>query len=1071
MILSKSQLVNNITNEISDQARGEISPHDIRHNLIDIIDSVHNLTLESELKSINFSTSPSGNTRVGQSTIEYLNVPGANIQDNTAIGYLALKANYQGVQNTALGSNSLSCNVHGQGNVGLGYHALAGNTVGNLNIGLGNFALNKNKSGTGNIAIGHGAGYYVAKNDNYKFFLAYHPVNESHICSNPLGSGWVPLLYGDLSGIQLGVGTRSLHNFGTLQVSGNITPSRSGAFDLGYSIYPWRNIYLSSGIVFNNNVTLLREPSLAISLSGSFLPTISSNFSLGSSSRRWIVGYFDNIVVNNVASIGRLINVDTQTYSNQSFYLGVNSSNQPLFTDSGLDGGGIFLKSLTNNKEYSLTFRQPSEGMPCFNDQYNAVWYSNINFQVPSSRYIKTNSIVSYNASVFGESDCFGLFFNSGITYISRKNVLNVNPGSSSGHIAGVGNVNFVSNSGDVSDYVFSVSALESGVNVSQRFLSGSKVRLKDIANQEKDKLRGFELKYIDDTDLNIQGDLTDRFVIGSYNDTSKFVNGLVLMKDDNNGSVLSVTNIPSITENILPNTIFNVRSQIDSVGRFTSQNDGFKKSAIQLLAPLNCELSGAEIAYLNRSGVLDINMFKDSGRIIFARMKDSQQLGILSSGNTNAMITVGYSGGPSLPVISLKDNRFIDNVSISASNFYGKIYNLYTPKHFANQHNSLFYIDSSGNNFDLVVNKLDNLDARAVYTDPSGNTYAGYLSPSGRKDISRKTMYNTSYGYKSLFELFSGSGNIAIGYESLYNLTSGNDNITIGKNSGSGLKTTHRNIIFGNNSFNKDPQKSNTSGNIVIGHNIGNSESGSYQFLLGLDNQLLFNGTLGPNNSDKKLIMPSGGRLYINDSNDTESLHLKTNFIEIINSGTNLQYPSNDLRFRFTASGSSDLLILNHVKNPMSNSVSYFTPSDPSGRPFAELNGDLRLRGAIRFSDGTSLDTSSGIPYATRLAQSGVDLGNSGISIGNSGINLIRTLFIEGYMPNGLQAPTNGNKTSGVLLVKNNEWADSGSIFIFNRDTTSVIHSGAYVIAGLINREYRPIWISAVDTSCCCDP
>lgn len=1071
MILSKSQLVSNITNEISDQARGEISPYDIRHNLLDIIDSVHNLTADAELRSLNLATSPSGNTRVGQSTIEYLYVPGANSQDNTAVGYFSLKANYQGVQNTALGSNSLSCNVYGQGNVGLGYHALAGNTVGNLNIGLGNFTLNKNKSGTGNIAIGHGAGYYVAKDDNYKFFLAYHPVNDTHICSNPLGSGWIPLLYGDLSGIKLGVGTRTLHNFGTLQVSGIISPSVSGVFDLGHGLCTWRNIYLSDGIRFNNNVTLLKETSLALSLSGSFLPSISSNFSLGTQSRRWLVGYFDNIIVNNVASIGRLINVDTETYNNKSLYLGVNSSNQPLFTDSGLDGGGLFLKSATSNKEYSIIFRQPSEGMPCFNDSYNAVWHSNINFQVPSDRYIKTNSIVSYNPSAFGDSDCFGLFFNSGITYISRKNVLNFNPGSSSGHLAGIGNINFLSNSGDQSDYIFSVSALESGVNVSQRFLSGSKSRQKDVTNQNKDKLRGFELKYIDDYRLGIQGDLTDRLVIGSYNNTSRFVNGLVLMKDDNNGSVLSITNIPSITESVLPNTILNVRSQLDCVARFTSQNSGFKKSAIQLLAPLNCELSGAEISYLHRSGVLDINMFKDSGRIIFARMKESHQIGILSSGNTNATITVGYSGGPVIPAISLKDNRFVSNYAVTPTDGYGKIYNLHTYKDFAKQHNSLIYLDSSGNNFNLVVNKLDNIDARAVYTDPSGNTYAGYMSPSGRKDISRKTMYNTSYGYKSLFNIHSGSGNISIGYESLYNLTSGNNNIVIGQNSASGLDITYENLIFGNYSFNKIPSLSNTSGNIIIGHNIGNSESGSYHFLLGLNDKLLFSGTIGPNNSDKKLVMPSGGRLYINNLDDIESLHLKTNLIEVINSGQNLRYPTNDLRFRFSSSGSADLLILNHATNPMTNTADYFTPPNPNQRPFAELNGDLRIRGAIRFSDGTSLDTSSGIAHATNLAQSGVNLGNSGIAIGNSGISLIRTMFLEGYMPSGLQSPTDGNKTSGVMLIKDNDWANSGTVFIFNRDATSVIHSGAYVIAGLVNREYRPIWVSAVDTSCCCDP
>ena len=44
MILTKLKLVENIVSEISDNSTGQISPYDVRHNLLDIVDSVHNLT-------------------------------------------------------------------------------------------------------------------------------------------------------------------------------------------------------------------------------------------------------------------------------------------------------------------------------------------------------------------------------------------------------------------------------------------------------------------------------------------------------------------------------------------------------------------------------------------------------------------------------------------------------------------------------------------------------------------------------------------------------------------------------------------------------------------------------------------------------------------------------------------------------------------------------------------------------------------------------------------------------------------------------------------------------------------
>ena len=63
--------------------------------------------------------------------------------------------------------------------------------------------------------------------------------------------------------------------------------------------------------------------------------------------------------------------------------------------------------------------------------------------------------------------------------------------------------------------------------------------------------------------------------------------------------------------------------------------------------------------------------------------------------------------------------------------------------------------------------------------------------------------------------------------------------------------------------------------------------------------------------------------------------------------------------------------------------------------------------------------------------------------------------------MPTGLALPALNQKTSGIMTVKDNAWANAASVYVINRDHTCVIHPGAYVIAAKINNEYRPIWIS----------
>ena len=74
MILSKANLVNNILAEIKDNSTGNISPLDVRQNLLNIIDSVHRLTEGHDLKAKNFETLNTRSTRVGDRAIKNLDL-------------------------------------------------------------------------------------------------------------------------------------------------------------------------------------------------------------------------------------------------------------------------------------------------------------------------------------------------------------------------------------------------------------------------------------------------------------------------------------------------------------------------------------------------------------------------------------------------------------------------------------------------------------------------------------------------------------------------------------------------------------------------------------------------------------------------------------------------------------------------------------------------------------------------------------------------------------------------------------------------------------------------------------
>jgi hypothetical protein len=1067
MILSKLQLVENILTELSDNSNGQISPYDIRHNLLDIVDSVHLLLNEHDIKAKNFDTPHTRTTRAGENTLENLSLNGYFSVDNSAFGFAALKSNYQGSRNTAVGSNSLSCNIYGEDNSAIGYNALAGNTIGFGNVGIGSYSLNNNKLGNFNVAIGNAAGYYVDRFTSNKLFIASHPVDANYICNNPLGSGLQPLVYGDFEAGQLGISVDNLDSSGILQVGGDITPSSGNSYNLGNTSYSWNNLYVNnvnflSGIyVTSNNGNITTNTNIVPSTNA---------ISIGTESNPWSGGYFDNIVVNGVATFNRFNAYETCEYYCKTIYLassGIVESldgggptsiydyayQNPLvyqcslITDEEMMGAG-FIASTSGTgyrRDYRFVFLPPASGLTCDNNGHaRASWYSNTSISLDSGVYLRTNRIVSY------DNNCHGLYFDDGRTYVGRKNILDARPSSSNGNIAGVGNTNFLGNSGVYSDYIATFAALESGVSVSTRLLTNTKNRTKDSSNNNKDRLTGFEFKFIDTSAQNLSVP-SDRLVIGSYNNTSTMLNTVSLMKDASQG-IFGINGLGVLSENIVPKTALDIRTTGNAIIRSTAENQSRTVAALQLLGEQSCEYRGVELAYLNTSGVADLSMYKDSGRQVFFRLYDNNTVGLFtSSGTSNAMLTI-VDNFRNTAAISIREHAS----SPSATSLYSKLY--VKQKTATNQSQSLYTIDSSGNVHDLVVNKFDGNDARAVFTDSLQNTFAGMHSPNNR--ILTQATSNSSLGYRSLYSLSTGDFNSVVGTESGSGINTGSHNTIVGSHSSRSITSGSNNIVIGSSGFNST--SSSASHNIIIGNSgIGNSTSGDYNFVLGSrQNLVLLQGTLGPSNTDKQLSMPSGGKLNIFDNTNSDSLSLRANVVEVRDfSGNN--YPDNTLSFKFTGNQSSDLLLLKHHVLPLTNTPTYDTASN--NRPHAELRGDLRLLGSVRFSDGTSINSSpQGQINSLSSSVSGV---NSQI---NNLANTVNSLFVEGTASVDILPPSSpATPTSGNMLLRNQNWYDVGNAMLYNRDKALKIKAGDYVIAIRINNEYRPIWVSDQDPSC----
>jgi hypothetical protein len=963
-ILDRLSLLEQINLQLADNSTQEISPRDIRSNLVNIVDSVHLVTADKDLNFANFGTPDLRTTRGGVDALGNLSLAGYNSTDNSAFGFSALKGNYSGTKNTAIGSYSMSCNLYGSGNLAAGYNALAGNVFGSHNVAIGSHAIQTNKHGNFNIAIGHGAGYYIGESENYKLYVASHDVNDTTLCGVTAGVGPDPLIYGDLNTLKLGVKTKVLHDFGALQVGGSTSPVSGQQYDLGYyqgsEDYRWRHAYLSNSI----NEKIMFNDSSAARVKGDIVPDATNVYKIGDSGRGLLWdGFFNDLTVSGVANITdlRWTTIEDCTYDCRTLYLASSglcdgTSNPPCgyLSDTQVEGGGLVLQASGSDykRDYHWTYKAPDYSQSCIatnlvgdvSAMAHANWYSNISVNIDSGRHIRVDRVVANNndLSLLTNNNCHGIFIRKkgdlldNITeaasgeaawFVSKEDLASNTYGN-------MGDVNVVS-SGSSPDYTVAYSSTTSGVSVGQHLISRTSRTKNSDPSQEK--IVGFDIRYEDEKDEVDTGtdQPKDRLKISAYDESLTPINAVTIMRGAGSLDTHGTVGIVDYTGDILPETIFNVQS----TGVPENRTTGSTGSKLQLLASSNKKKDGLELEYEYSSRSASINMFRNYVEEQVLNVSQDNNKVSVGHPTANEMLTIGsgVQSGTSAAISVLESSG-----AISSSAGFGKIY---VKEHIANnQCQTIFFSDDCGNEFNLVGNKFATSGDR-VYTDSNCNTHVGNHSPDNRH----------------LIESRGSTGNTSLGNHSLRDLNGGDKNIAVGCGAGSGVTTGSENILIGNNAGAVETITTGSK-NIFVGHDL-DAGNCSNTVMLGFGTDPFLSGVMGPDAEDRKLTLRKGS-LDVTSSDDFDLITFNTSGINITD--TVNQYPDQEITFNFTGPNSSNvltpntLLTLNHSVAPMVSDLcdpcNFSSPS--TARPYAQLDGDLRVKGAIRFCDGTSLDT-----------------------------------------------------------------------------------------------------------------
>jgi hypothetical protein len=155
-----------------------------RNNSLEFLNSGNSVFI-GELAGNNDDLSGNQNTAIGYRALRD-NVTG---QRNIAIGSGAMLLNNGGDTNIAIGDDAMAVSTSGSNNVSIGTQTLFRNTTGNNNVALGGTALRENTIGINNVALGYRALYNTETNANIAIGYESGYTNSSGTQNTFVGTG------------------------------------------------------------------------------------------------------------------------------------------------------------------------------------------------------------------------------------------------------------------------------------------------------------------------------------------------------------------------------------------------------------------------------------------------------------------------------------------------------------------------------------------------------------------------------------------------------------------------------------------------------------------------------------------------------------------------------------------------------------------------------------------------------------------------------------------------------------------------------------------------------------------
>tara|TARA_B100000902_G_scaffold399624_1_gene471418 strand:- start:492 stop:3833 length:3342 start_codon:yes stop_codon:yes gene_type:complete len=1007
--------------------------------------------------------------------------------DNTAIGSHAISCLINGESNVGVGFHSLAGNINGSANLGVGNYTLNGNRQGNFNIAIGH--------GAGYYA-GRDSSYqfFLGIHPVTKDYICSNPTGDGLIPlmfgnleqgELSLGVGVRTLNDGSMLQVEGNVNphTDLVHNLGSSNYHWNKIYLTNGLefnggpsillntdrFNANRSIATTNALIsntlsvattslLTGGVVMGSTLSVTGEADFDsnVNLDANLLVKKHNTFTLGSPSKRFGNSFFSNVYAKYVQS--DVFEAQRQVhFSNKTLRLGSSSdiysvdgggpdglfdyfdpadtiSAQPYLNDNSLEDAGLIIHSTTldptDSAKYEFVFKPFGTLANARSSAYfysRNTWYSNISLTLAPTAYLNTQH-------VYGQENlCIGTF--SSVTNTDPRIKFTDNKTidigfEDSANYSSIGDVNFTAESEELDRFDINIMSNQDSVNLFHRY----RVNVSTSANH------GFDVGYISDSRLpepsyfNEQvGQSPKRFVIRGFNGQDYASNALTLMQGDSDGGV-GISNF-AYADNMLPDTIFNVRSTGNAVARVTAETNGSVKSSLELLTRENCLEYGTTLSYGNNTELFEIETLSNGNKATTLRLDNDGHVCIQPSGFTHGsqnkfMLTLGspqYTQG-TLGLFNCSGE------SIPPSSGYGVLF--VKEKPLEDQVHDLKFMDGSGNVFNVPLTasaSSDTIFDRSVYATTTGNTYAGLGTPPTIDTLDNTNISKiTTYGFRAFRNLIDGNDSVAIGYRAGENLANGDNNVLIGCG-------TVVDIEGGSNNF-------------IIGPNV-NARTGTQSNIFDLN-----------------------GRIVCNDTSASSAEYFIDGYLNLNNY---TRIISNKLMY----SGSQGFSIGRgfEINGVMQSTNTLIVNEDGS-----TFNSNLRLAthagtsasAKLIFNDNTELSSSS---FLNTISTNTSNIASATSDIQQNADDIVETnkkidaQTVEGFVYGGtLTPPAHPTSPTTFRIIQykemNGTWqevpADPDNdpprfIDVKNRDPGLALNKGEYVVAQRIGSEYRVVWVS----------